>query len=64
MTYKFLFMRADGAQLTRIAEAVDVAQLKPIVGNVVPFDELVNALNNPSEKKTGPGKTVIEIAAQ
>lgn len=64
VTYKFLFMRADGAQLTRIAEAVDAAQLKPIVGNVLPFDELVSALNNPSEKKTGPGKTVVEIAAQ
>jgi NADPH:quinone reductase-like Zn-dependent oxidoreductase len=46
VTYEFLFMRADGAQLTRIARLIDEGVLRPVVGRVFPFDETPRALQS------------------
>lgn len=58
VTYKFLFMRADGAQLARIASAVDAGTIKPLVGHTFPFENLREELEQLGKKKVGPGKTV------
>jgi NADPH:quinone reductase-like Zn-dependent oxidoreductase len=44
VTYRFLFMRADGEQLSRITELVDRGVIRPVVGQVVPFDQTAQAL--------------------
>ncbi len=62
VTYKFLFMRANGEQLTRIAESVDAGFIKPVIGQVIPFNEIPEALN-PSTPKTNPGKIVAEVVS-
>ena len=42
--YSFLFMRADGAQLTDIAALVDTGALHPVIGRTFPFAETPAAL--------------------
>ena len=44
VNYQFLFMRADGDQLRRIAHLVDTGALRPVVGRVFPFDQTIEAL--------------------
>jgi NADPH:quinone reductase-like Zn-dependent oxidoreductase len=44
VTYEFLFMRASGEQLAQIADLVDAGVIKPVVGKVVPFAEIPQAL--------------------
>ncbi|MFY0408904.1 NADP-dependent oxidoreductase [Solicola sp. PLA-1-18] len=46
VTYEFLFMRADGDQLRRIAELVDTGALRPVVGRTVDFDQIPSALES------------------
>ncbi|GAA1543275.1 NADP-dependent oxidoreductase [Kribbella lupini] len=45
-TYEFLFMRADGDQLRRIAGLVDSGALRPVVGRVFDFDQTVQAVRS------------------
>ena len=42
--YEFLFMRASGDQLREIARLVDEGAVRPVVGRVVPFAEIPQAL--------------------
>lgn len=42
--YEFLFVRADGEQLRRIAALVDDGAIRPIVERVFPFDQTIHAL--------------------
>lgn len=44
VNYRFLFMRASGSQLQKLAELVDAGAIRPVVGSVVPFDEIPAAL--------------------
>lgn len=44
VNYEFLFMRADGEQLRRIAELVDAGVIRPVVGATYPFDQAPRAL--------------------
>ena len=44
--YEFLFMRADGAQLERIAGLVDDGTIRPVVGRIVDFEEIPAALTS------------------
>jgi len=58
--YSFLWMRASGEQLGRIADLVDGGSIRPVVGRVFPFDETVAALDSLA---TGGfrGKAVIAV---
>ncbi|WP_395398669.1 NADP-dependent oxidoreductase [Arthrobacter sp. UC242_113] len=58
VSYEFLFMRASGDQLTRIARMVDDGVLRPVVGRVFPFDQAPQALHD-LERGGTLGKTVI-----
>lgn len=44
VTYEFLFMRASGEQLAQITDLVDAGVIKPVVGKVVAFDEIPEAV--------------------
>jgi len=44
VSYEFLFMHADGAQLAQIAELVAAGTIRPVVGKVVGFDDIPEAL--------------------
>jgi len=44
VSYEFLWMRADGEQLRRIAELVDTGAVRPVVGATHPFDDTAEAL--------------------
>jgi len=58
--YSFLFMRADGRQLTEIAALVDAGLLRPVVGRVFPFSETPDALQ--ALKRGGiRGKVVVSM---
>lgn len=41
--YSFLFMRADGAQLGRIAKLIEDGTIRPVVDRVFPFEQLNDA---------------------
>jgi NADPH:quinone reductase-like Zn-dependent oxidoreductase len=46
VAYEFLFMRADGDQLSRIAALVDDGALRPIVAKTYPFEQIPAALTD------------------
>lgn len=62
VTYKFLFMRANGQQLTTVAHAIEAGKIKPIISNTIPFDDLADAMNKPSRGHRNPGKTIVQVA--
>jgi NADPH:quinone reductase-like Zn-dependent oxidoreductase len=41
--YSFLFMRADGAQLNRIARLIEDGTIRPVVDRIFPFEQLNDA---------------------
>lgn len=58
VNYEFLFMRASGAQLSRITALIDRGALRPIVGRVFPFDQTIQALEALKQRGV-QGKAVI-----
>ncbi|MCT9819861.1 NADP-dependent oxidoreductase [Microbacterium sp. W1N] len=58
VTYEFLFMRPDGAQLRTIADLVDAGALRPVVGATFPFDQAPEALAA-ARTRSVRGKTVL-----
>ncbi len=59
--YSFLFMRADGAQLTHITELVDAGHIRPIVDRTFEFDAVLDALAYVEAGSSRPGKVVVEM---
>lgn len=60
ITYTFLFMRADGAQLQSITSLIESGALKPVVDRVFPFAETAKALAYVAAGRT-KGKVVIKV---
>ncbi|NGP06007.1 NADP-dependent oxidoreductase [Rhodococcus sp. 14C212] len=58
--YEFLFVRADGEQLTELARLFDSGALRPIVDRVFPFVDTAEALASLGSGGTR-GKTVIAV---
>lgn len=58
--YSFLFMQANGAQLSKIAEMIDAGTLRTVVDRVFPFAETNEALAH-VETGRAKGKVVIKI---
>ncbi|WP_421404538.1 NADP-dependent oxidoreductase [Agrobacterium fabrum] len=56
--YSFLFMRADGQQLTEIAKLIDAGLIRPVVDKVFPFAQTAEALAYVENGRTR-GKVVI-----
>lgn len=58
--YSFLFMRANGRQLTKIAELVEAGAIMPVVDRVFPFEETNEALAY-LDSGRAKGKVVIKM---
>lgn len=58
VSYSFLFMRADGAQLGKIAALIDAGAIRPVIDRVLPFAETREALAY-SEAGRAKGKVVV-----
>jgi len=58
--YSFLFMRADGGQLGRIAALIDAGAIRPVVDRVFPFDATDEALAY-VETGRAKGKVVVKV---
>lgn len=58
--YHYLFMRADGAQLSEIARLVDRGVLRPLVDKTYPLDRIPEALAY-SESGRATGKVVVTM---
>ncbi|NVP57646.1 NADP-dependent oxidoreductase [Mycoplana rhizolycopersici] len=61
--YSFLFMRADGAQLGRIAELVETGAIRPVIDRVYPFGQLNEAFAH-IETGRAKGKVVVTPTRQ
>lgn len=60
VSYSFLFMRASGEQLRRIADLIDAGAIRPVVDRVFPFDQAREALAY-VETGRSKGKVVIKV---
>lgn len=62
VSYEFFFMRADGSQLTDLAELYDAGHLRPVLDRVFPFDQTLDALTYVEQGRAAAGKVVISKA--
>lgn len=58
--YEFLFMKANGSQLSRIAKLIEDGKIKPIVDKVYPFDQTNEAFNY-LESGCAKGKVIVKV---
>lgn len=61
VTYAMMFVRPDGAQLTRIAELLDAGKLRPVIDKVLPFEQAGEALAYLATGRAR-GKVVVSLA--
>lgn len=60
VSYSFLFMRADGAQLAQITSLIEAGVIRPVLDRVVPFEATNEALAH-IEAGRSKGKVVVKI---
>lgn len=60
VTYTFVFMRADGQQLTTITSLVESGAIRPVIDRVFPFSQTQNALDH-VESGRAKGKVVVAL---
>ncbi|MNT47344.1 hypothetical protein D3C71_1354890 [compost metagenome] len=60
VTYTFVFMRADGAQLSTVTSLVESGALAPVIDRVFPFEDTQGALAY-VESGRAKGKVVVEL---
>jgi NADPH:quinone reductase-like Zn-dependent oxidoreductase len=60
VSYSFLFMRADGAQLRELGSLYDAGRLRPVIGREFPFDQTPEALAHVEQGRAN-GKVVITL---
>jgi alcohol dehydrogenase len=58
--YSFLFMKANGEQLTNIAKLIESGEIKPVLDKVFSFEKINEALNY-VESGRAKGKVVLKI---
>ncbi|HJQ86193.1 MAG TPA: zinc-binding dehydrogenase [Propionibacteriaceae bacterium] len=47
VSYSFLFMQANGAQLRELATLDDAGQFRPVIGKTFPFGQTLEAIKTP-----------------
>jgi NADPH:quinone reductase-like Zn-dependent oxidoreductase len=57
VSYSFLFMQANGAQLRDLAARYDAGRLRPVIYKTVPFDQTLEALAHVEQGRAN-GKVV------
>jgi NADPH:quinone reductase-like Zn-dependent oxidoreductase len=60
VSYSFLFMQSNGAQLRELATLYDAGHLRPVIGKTFPFDQTLQALAY-AEQGRANGKVVITL---
>ena len=60
VSYSFLFMRANGNQLSKISSLIDSGVIRPVVDKIFPFEETNEALAY-VEKGRAKGKVVVKV---
>jgi NADPH:quinone reductase-like Zn-dependent oxidoreductase len=60
VTFSFLFMRANGSQLSEITSLIDQGVIRPVVERVFPFESTKDALDY-VEKGRAKGKVVVKV---
>jgi NADPH:quinone reductase-like Zn-dependent oxidoreductase len=60
LTYSFLFMTANGAQLRELGALVDDGVIRPVIDRVFPFDDTLDALAYVESGRT-KGKVVVTM---
>jgi NADPH:quinone reductase-like Zn-dependent oxidoreductase len=60
VSYSFLFMQANGAQLRELATLYDAGHLHPLIDKTFPFDQTLQALAY-AEQGRATGKVVITL---
>jgi NADPH:quinone reductase-like Zn-dependent oxidoreductase len=63
VTYKFLFMTANGEQLRELGALVDAGSIRPVIDRVFPFDETLEALTY-VESGRSKGKVVVTMTEE
>ena len=58
--YSFLFMRAQGEQLSKIATLIEAGTIRPVMDKIFSFDQINEALSY-VESGRAKGKVVIKI---
>ena len=61
VTYGMMFVRPDGAQLTRIAALLDEGKLRPVIDKVFPFEQVGEVLAYLATGRA-KGKVVVSLA--
>ena len=60
VSYSFLFMQANGAQLRELAALYDTGHLRPVIYKTFPFDQTLEALTYVEQNRAN-GKVVITL---
>lgn len=60
VNFEFLFMRAEGKQLTEITQLIEAGKIRPIVDKVFPFEQTNEALSY-VESSRAKGKVVVKV---
>jgi alcohol dehydrogenase len=60
VTFSFLFMRANGDQLSDITALIDQGVIRPVVEKVFPFESTQDAVDF-VEKGRAKGKVVVNV---
>lgn len=58
--FKFLFMRADGKQLSEITSLIEAGKIRPVIDKVFPFEQTNEAMSY-VESGRAKGKVVIKV---
>lgn len=61
VSYRFLFMRADGAQLQAITALIESGAIKPVIDRTFPFQQTADALSY-VEQGRARGKVVVTVS--
>ncbi len=60
VNFKFLFMRAEGNQLSEITSLIEAGKIRPIIDKVFPFEEVNEAMSY-VETGRAKGKVVVKV---
>lgn len=60
VSFKFLFMRAEGKQLGQITQLIEVGVIKPVIDKIFPFEQTNEAMSY-VETGRSKGKVVIKV---
>ena len=60
VNFKFLFMRAEGKQLSEITSLIEAGKIRPVIDKVFPFEQVNEAMSYVETGRT-KGKVVVKV---